>query len=168
MAHRKASPDTIPVSERIGAKLYVMVGIPGSGKTWIARHRFAHALRVSRDDLRLMLTGVAFDPRWERIVDRVSRAILETLLPLAAPQGFDVLYDATNVKRQKRRYFVNLARSHGLNPVAVFVKCDLETALTRNSQRPYAVPPAVVRRMYEGMQAPSVEEGFEEVIEIEC
>jgi len=148
------------------ARLFVMVGIPGSGKTSIARERFGHALRVSPDDLRLMLTGKTFELRRERIVGIVAKAVLEALLPVAQRENFDVLHDATNLTRARRRPLIEMARRHGLTPVAVYVKCDLETALARNSRRPQPVPPYVVKRMYGRLQEPSILEGFEQVIEI--
>lgn len=150
------------------ARLFVMVGIPGSGKTSIARERFGDALRVSPDDLRLMLTGKTFELRREPIVERITRAVLETLLAIAQAQGLDVLHDATDLTRARRRPLIKLARQHGLTPVAVFVRCDLATALARNSRRPHPVPPTIVKRMHALLQEPSVEEGFEEVIEIHC
>lgn len=145
-----------------------MVGVPGSGKTTIARDRFGDALRLSPDDLRVMLTGVPFELRRERIVEKVSLAALETLLALACRQGFDVLHDATNLRRESRRRLIKLARDHGVAAMAIFVRCDLETALARNSGRSRLVPAGIIRRMFSSLEQPTLDEGFQEVIEIEC
>lgn len=144
-----------------------MVGIPGSGKTTVARSQFAHALRVSFDDIRLMLTGKRFQRELEPVVQAVGLAVVKALLVLAQKRGYDVLLDATNLTRAKRARYVRMAIEHGLEPVAVFVKCDLDIALERNRQRPGVVPVQVVKRMFRNLEPPTTEEGFVEVIEID-
>lgn len=144
-----------------------MVGIPGSGKTTVARNQFLNALRVSFDDIRLMLTGKYFDPKVEPIVEEVGLAITEVLLKSAPKKGRDVLLDATNLTRAKRRRYILMAKRHSFVPVAIFVKCDLDNALERNRQRPGVVPISVVKRMFKNLEPPTVEEGFAEVIQVD-
>lgn len=145
----------------------MMVGIPGSGKTTVARSQFAHALRVSFDDIRLMLTGKRFQRELELVVQAVGLAVLKALLVLAQKRGYEVLLDATNLTRAKRARYVRMAIEHGLEPVAVFAKCDLDVALERNRQRPGVVPVQVVKRMFRNLEPPTTEEGFVEVIEVD-
>ena len=52
------SPDRSP-------RFYVMVGVPGSGKSTYAKKFLPRALRVSLDDLRLMLTNRTFVAKLE-------------------------------------------------------------------------------------------------------
>ncbi len=144
-----------------------MVGIPGSGKTTVAKSQFAHALRASFDDVRLMLTGKHFQPRLEPIVEAVGLAIVEALFASAPKKGYDVLLDATNLTRAKRRRYIAMAIQYGLVPVAVFIKCDLDIALERNRQRPGVVPAQVVKRMFKNLEPPATEEGFAEVIQVD-
>lgn len=144
-----------------------MVGIPGSGKTTLARTRFTGALRVSFDDIRLMLTGQRFQAKLEPIVQTVGLGVIEILLDLAPATGYNVLLDATNVTKAKRKRYVEMAKSRHIEPVAVFVKCDLATARSRNRSRPEAVPDYVLERMYADLEPPTLEEGFTEVIEVD-
>ena len=142
------------------------MGIPGSGKTTYARRYLAQTLRISFDDLRLMLTGVAYDSRVETAVITVGHAALEAALARAHVWRRDILLDATNVTRDRRRQYLQLAEKYRLPAVAVYVECSLEAALARDRARPNRVGDDVVRRYHLQLQPPSTEEGFEEVITV--
>ena len=151
----------------MAARLYVMVGIPGCGKTTYARRYLGHALRVSLDDLRLMMTGRAYDERAEPMVVVAAHALLAALLARANAWRQDVLLDATNATHDVRQGYVRLARSHQVSPVAVYVECDLATALARDAARSDAVGGEVVRRFHSRLRPPTLAEGFDEVISVE-
>ncbi len=144
--------------------LYLMVGLPGCGKTTYARQYLGHALRVSLDDLRLMLTGRAFDPRYEAAVAAVGAAALGAALAGARAWQTDVLFDATNVSRARRRPNVQLALAHDIVPVAVYLECPLDLALARNRRRSYPVPDEVVERFQASLEPPDRSEGFADVL----
>src|SRR5690348_6212610 len=91
-------------------KFYVMVGVPGSGKTTYARQHFPEALRISLDDLRLMLSGQTFEPRIERAVGIAADAMIEALAENAVKLKRDLLVDATNVSRARRSMAIATAR----------------------------------------------------------
>lgn len=150
----------------MAARFYVMVGIPGSGKTTYARRYLGYALRVSLDDLRLMLTGQTYVERYEPVVVLAALAMLETLLSRANRWHQDVLLDATNVSKRVRRPYVAMAKKYGLRAIGVYVHCDLETALARDSSRPYGVGNEVVRRFHARLQPPNPGEGFMEIVEV--
>ena len=149
-----------------GPRFYLLVGIPGSGKTTYARRYLAQALRLSFDDLRLMLTGVPFHPDYEAMVISVGHAALGSLLARARGWGRDVLLDATNTTRGRRRFYLGLAARHALPAVAVYFDCPLEVALARDAARERRVGEAVVRRFHAQSQPPTVAEGFAEVVTI--
>lgn len=143
-----------------------MVGIPGCGKTAYARRYLGHALRVSLDDLRLMMTGQPYCERYEALVVAGAHALLEALLARANARRQDVLLDATNATRSARQGYVRMARAYKVSPVAVYVACDLATALERDASRARPVGAGVVRRFYTWLQPPSLDEGFDEVVQV--
>jgi predicted kinase len=143
-----------------------MVGVPASGKTTVARDRFPEALRISLDDLRLMFSGRAFHARIEPAVAAAADALNDALPKFAAARHVDLLFDATNVSRKRRARLIATARHHGLSPVAVYLTLPIATALERNRQRPFPVPPMVVRRFGRILEPPTLDEGFDEVIVI--
>src|SRR5438876_1120917 len=74
-------------------RLYVLVGLPGSGKSTYARRELPGVARISLDDLRMMMSGVAYDARYEPLVAEAAAAALEALLRRAREWGCDLVFD---------------------------------------------------------------------------
>ncbi|HLH73378.1 MAG TPA: ATP-binding protein [Chloroflexota bacterium] len=159
-----SDPQPIPPTDQ--PKFYVMVGVPGSGKTTFARRYLPNALRISLDDLRLMFCGQTFDPRIEPAVAVAADALIESLASQAMKLKRDLLFDATNVSRSRRAAAIAAARRHGLSPIAVYVETPLTTAHQRNQGRPVPVPTEVVNRFGEHLEPPSLAEGFDKIIRV--
>ncbi|HUX87740.1 MAG TPA: ATP-binding protein [Chloroflexota bacterium] len=147
-------------------KFYVMVGMPGSGKTTYARRQFPEALRISLDDLRLMFSGQTFEPRIEGAVGIAADAMIEALAANAVKLKRDLLLDATNVSRARRSTAIATARRHHLSPIAVYVDTPVTVAQQRNRGRPVPVPSVVVDRFGTNLEPPSLAEGFDQIIRV--
>ncbi len=145
-------------------RFYVMVGVPGSGKTTYVRKYLPHALRVSLDDLRLMLTGRTFEQRHEPAVSAVGEAVLRAVLANARAWRVDLVFDATNVTKAWRQRSLQLAACYDLTPVAIYLDTPLDVALARNRQRPHPVPDEVVARFHAQLEPPDKSEGFADVL----
>jgi predicted kinase len=146
------------------ARLYILTGLPGAGKTTYTRRELADAVRVSLDDLRLMMSGVAYDPRYEPIVAASATALLDVLLAQATGEGYDVVFDATNVTREWRARAIGQARRHGVEPHAIYFAVPLAVAAARNRARAQAVPDEVLRRFAEKLEPPTLDEGFAAIV----
>lgn len=85
------------------ATLYITVGLPGSGKTYLARGWVAQdpvrRARVNRDDLRRMMHGSTWLDRSKdnRGTEPAVRAARDALIRRWLHLGFDVVCDDTNL-----------------------------------------------------------------------
>lgn len=133
-----------------------MVGLPGSGKsTYFSAHFDATHVHVSKD---LM-------PNARRREDRQQALIEEALAA-----GRDVVVDNTNPSRAIREPLIAAGKRYGARVIAYYFECTVKQALVRNKQREGKgrVPDVAIFVTAKKLQAPGVDEGFDEVHVIRC
>lgn len=171
--------------------LYVLVGIPGSGKS-TAGARYGTV--YSSDDIREKLFG---DPGLQyeeksvkkylrRIKPELSQEELDSLsekdliaagnsmvfsrlnrdVKKALINGENVVYDATSLTPKTRKAILKKFAGLYDKAIAIFANTDLEEAKRRNAGRERMVPDEVIEKMHSQLRAPDLSEGFDEVIEI--
>ena len=143
-------------------KVYVMVGIPASGKSSIAKKvaEDNNAVILSSDAIRAELYGdesVQGDPA--EVFGLLYRRAYENLV-----MNKNVIIDATNVSCKTRRNIMNKFRNLDVKFIAVYCDISLDEALKRNSERSRNVPYFVIQRMYNQLVEPSYDEGFDNII----
>ena len=128
--------------------VYLMVGVPGSGKShWIKQHA-PGAVVCSADHYFTGEDGVyrwfpdGLYPAHERCFEKYRNALLEGM--------HDVVVDNTNTKTKFMRRYVQLANEHVITPVVVYVKCDPVVAAARNT---HGVPVDTVQKMHDEIEA---------------
>jgi tRNA uridine 5-carbamoylmethylation protein Kti12 len=148
------------------AELILMVGIPGSGKSyWASRDsgckdwdNFITA-HISRDVIRLLMIGDSEDyfSKEKAVFREFAKEINDALEGDA-----DYIYvDATHVTKASRAKLLNSLRPASLVDLTVQVMdCDLETCLRRNATRSgfARVPDSAIKRMYAMYEAPTEKE----------
>jgi predicted kinase len=125
----------------------IFVGVQGSGKTTFYRERFFDThVRINLDMLRTR-----------------HREQLLFAACLAAQQPFVI--DNTNPLPNDRVRYIGPARNAGFRVVAYFFETPLADAIRRNKQRvgKQRIPMPAVAGTFRKMQAPTLEEGFDEV-----
>jgi len=143
----------------------LLVGLPGSGKSTFRKQVVARMAAgsspviINPDQLRLDIHGRPFDPAHEpavwSTVYRMARGALES--------GANLLVDATNLNRRRRRPFIQLAAEFGAAAWAIFFDVGLSLALRRNSRRAHPVPAPRIRDMAQWLEPPSRDEGLNAV-----
>ena len=149
-------------------KLWLMVGIPGSGKsTWIQNHEncFAkdHAI-ISRDKIRFSLLQENDDyfSKEKEVWTQYVAEIKESL-----KFNTDTILDATHLNEASRGKVLNSLKNY-LNDVeinAIVINSGLQTAIKQNNMREGRefVPISAIRRMNSSMTIPSIIEGFDNI-----
>lgn len=143
--------------------LYVMVGLPGSGKSTIAKGM--HGVKVvSSDSIREELYGdesiqgnggVVFSTLFSRVSEELQK-------------GNNVVIDATCTRRKDRVALCKRFSGAASSIVAIYVATPLEECKERNAKRDRVVPEEVIDRMYEALRdkQPILNEGFDSIIMI--
>lgn len=142
------TPDPAP-------RVLLFIGLPGSGKSTYAQQH--HLPVLSSDAIRLLLSD---DENNQQIHGRVFdslRYLLRHRLELRRPI---TAIDATNLKREHRLPFLQLAASLGATTEALWFDLPLDTCLLRNSLRSRQVPQEAIRAMAASLEPPSPDEGF--------
>ncbi len=141
------------------AHLWLLVGIPGSGKsTWLARQGLRRV--VCMDVIRGHLTGDMADQRRNDEVFAVAMASLRRELE----GGHTVAFDATNVTPEARRTPLQIAAWTGARVTAVFFDVPFRTCVARNASRPRRVPVGALIRFSQHLVPPLPHEYDERVV----
>ena len=142
------------------AKLILMCGIAGSGKSTFAKMHMDKVLDiyVSRDDIRFSLLTeedeyfAVEDEVWTQYVAAINAGLRN---------GRTVWADATHLNKKAR-----LKLLHAIYPTpehieVIYIKVPLQTALKQNAQREglRRVPDEVIHRMWNSIEEPEFHEG---------
>lgn len=140
--------------------LYLMCGIPGSGKsTWIAKNKIDTDVLISRDAVRFSL--VKEEEEYFSKETEVFNTFIEQINE-AIDKGVSTIYvDATHINENSRNKVLDrLHLSEEVKVTPVFVNEKLATCLLRNSLREGRenVPPKVVTQMHRNLRPPTFHE----------
>ena len=124
--------------------LYMLRGLPGSGKTTHALALVALGVkRLSRDDLRAMIDSGVYNRENERLVrvshDRVAMGYLT--------EGYDVVLDNTNMKPEDEAFYRKLARMQNVNFEIIEINTPMEECIRRDSLREHPVGRTAIESM---------------------
>jgi predicted kinase len=148
------------------SQLILLIGLPGSGKSSLAKHLLTQCPWmhvISTDAIRERLFGnEATQGPWLLIWREIQRQLQQALAA-----GDTTIYDATNAQRRHRRQVIALAYQLGFNHITgIWVDTPVWLCLARNKKRERQVPEDVIFRMYRQLRdaPPSLEEGLDHLI----
>ncbi len=147
------------------AKLFVLIGLPGAGKSTFAqvvRERNKKIEYVSSDELRKEFSE--FKDNHSKIFDIMNKRTIDMLR-----KNNSVIYDSTNLERKYRIDLFNKIRTLSLENLkveAVFIHNGLNKAIeqSKNRKNRNDVNEKLIRDMYETMELPSVNKDCDEII----
>ena len=148
-------------------KLYMLVGVPGSGKsTWIKNQIWALRLPVVSTDTwvedHAKREGKTYSEVFEEYMPIAVR-IMTNHVRVAQANGHDIIWDQTSTTRESRaKKFRMLPEYYAI--AVVFPTPEPEELARRVASRPgTTIPPEVIARMIEDWEEPDLSEGFKEI-----
>ena len=139
----------------------MLVGLPGSGKSSLAEELVEKEgyLKFSSDEIRKELCGDINDQTHNSTVFSILHdRIIENL-----KNGKSCIFDATNVKRNKRLEFLEKLKEVNCKKICKVVLTDYKLCLERNEERGRCVPEEVIDRMYINFDIPQYSEGWDKI-----
>ena len=143
-------------------RLIVLVGVPGSGKSTYARNKSESdnsTVWLSSDVIRERLYGDAAcqnDPG--KVFEIMQKEAVEAL-----ENGFDVIYDATNITRKARVGILNIVPKH-VRKCCVVIWAPIDVCIERDKARDRSVGKEVIDKMLRRFEAPFYDEGFDTIL----
>ena len=139
--------------------VYIMVGVPASGKDWyIEHHKEDDDVVISSDDVREELGDVNDQTRNKEVFsifyDRMNKALAE---------GHNVWINATNVTAKNRVRPIQYGRHYNAKIVAIVMLTPIEQCIANEELRDRKVGEEVIRKFNGKYEMPSYSEGFSEI-----
>ena len=150
-------------------KFYMMVGVPGSGKsTWIKNYN-QNAL-VASSDAYIDMVAKNQDSTYSQVFDANIKAANNYALGIAR-QAFDfkldLIWDQTNLTAKSRKEKLKLVPDSYEKIAVVFPIPDEKELARRLANRPgKTIPDNVMKSMIANFTPPTTDEGFDRIINV--
>jgi predicted kinase len=148
-------------------KVYVLVGVPGSGKsTWVSNQEWINdCVTVSTDDIvedYAKECGSTYSEVFDDYMPTAVKLMSEKVIR-ARDAGLDIVWDQTSTTIKSRKKKFNMLPDY--EHIAVVFKTPEQAELTKRlASRPGKnIPDHVMRNMIDHFEMPTEEEGFKEI-----
>ena len=114
--------------------LYILIGIPGSGKSYYAKKYLntQNTVIVSTDKIRKeYIEARQYNKELNNEIFAIAKLCIKEQLKI----GNNVIFDATNTNKKYRKIIINLGKLYDSNIIAVVMLTPLHVCIRRNKQR---------------------------------
>ena len=149
------------------SKMYIMIGAPGVGKSYyIEQHKNPGTLVISRDKIRFSMLNDG-DEYFSKEKEVYQEFINQINSAIERNETFYV--DQTSLTRASRKKLFNHLKHTPNEVIAIYLKSSLDTILKQNAQRTGRafVPEDAVINMFNSIEEPTLEEGFDRIWTLE-
>ena len=155
--------------------VYMLIGLPGSGKSTYAKKlaKEKNAVIISTDKIREEVFGDEAIQENEQYDSSHIFSIVDNRVKLAMLDGKNIIFDATNINRKRRKVFLeNISKSRFMalrntnyeySYIAVVIATPYEKCLQNNLMRKRVVPEEVIKRMMTNFEVPIYNEGWDKI-----
>jgi len=147
--------------------LYMLVGVPGSGKsTWISNQNWTGDCTIVSSDRFIDDEAARLGKTYNDIFNdyvKIATKLMENHVAVAQANNLNIIWDQTNVSAKSRAK--KLAMLPNYEKIAVVFKTPDEAELTRRlASRPgKSIPDIAMRSMIDNFEMPTEDEGFKEI-----
>lgn len=143
--------------------LCIMIGLPCSGKDTIANiirnNNLGNTIILSSDEIRVELFGYENQKDNQKVFQEMNRRCKECL-----SRGLNVIYNATNLSRKRRKALILEMKKHTNELYAVICLSMIGTILERNFVRNERhVPEDKLIQMFKNIDVPLKYEGYNKI-----
>lgn len=149
--------------------LYVLVGVPGSGKTtWIAHQKFDW-------DNTVIVSTDRYVEQYAKSIGKTYNEVFQDYMPTAVElmtktarqafaEGKDVIWDQTSTTVKTRARKLRMAPEH-YTKIAVFFEVPKPDVHVKFLDRPgKTIPEEVMKDMITKLVIPTINEGFDRIV----
>jgi tRNA uridine 5-carbamoylmethylation protein Kti12 len=152
------------------ATIFFLVGLPGSGKTYIASSFGQDFVRVSSDDYieaKAASSNSTYSEIFAATIKEADSFCFQTFLT-AISQNKNIIVDRTNISRKSRERFLK-ELPENYKKFACVVKCKNEKEWRNRlaSRDGKHIPQNVLESMKKSFEFPSTAEGFDDCFVVE-
>ena len=148
-------------------KLYVLVGVPGSGKsTWVSKQHWARDCVYVSTDMHIEDYANLVGKTYSEVFDKFMPKAIELMaqdVRAARTAGKDIIWDQTSTTINSRKKKFNMLPNYE-HIAVVFKTPEKEELDKRLAGRPGKhIPNHVIKTMISGLQEPTKDEGFSDI-----